>query len=324
MQLSIQNLSGTYQSGTARMFYNQDANWTEVPMDDIGGGMFEALIPGDDCGDITAFWFAADTTSGVQVNLPSGGVSEAYTRPHADGPPITLHEEDFEVHAGWTSSGNAADGLWDFGVPVDCDRGDPPTDYDGSGAAALTDNSSAASCNSDVDDGSVVLESPDLDASMEGASVRYARWFTNDFGASPNTDTFVVQASFNGGASWTTVETVGPGGPEVSGGWFEREVDLASLPGYMPTTQFRLRFTTSDAADSGSVVEAGVDAVSIVVPDCDDDPGCPGDLNGDGMVGADDILAVLGGWGGAGGDANGDGVTDVDDILLVVANFGCM
>ena len=50
---------------------------------------------------------------------------------------------------------------------------------------------------------------------------------------------------------------------------------------------------------------------------------CPGDVDGDGMVGVDDILLVLSDFGGPGaGDANGDGSVDVNDILLVIGAWG--
>jgi hypothetical protein len=162
-----------------------------------------------------------------------------------------------------------------------------------------------------------------MDASEPGCSVSYARWFSNDSGSAPNTDTFLVQASFNGGANWTTVETVGPSGPEVSGGWYRKEWVLESMPGYQPAANFRLRFTTSDSASSGSVVEAGVDAITLLRPDCDTGPGCVGDLNGDGETNTTDILALLAAWGTDGGDVNGDGATDVDDVLVIIGDFGC-
>ncbi|MCP4758104.1 MAG: hypothetical protein GY876_01405 [Planctomycetes bacterium] len=52
--------------------------------------------------------------------------------------------------------------------------------------------------------------------------------------------------------------------------------------------------------------------------------GCQGDLDGDGEVGVNDILAVLEGWGGDGdgGDVNGDGSTGIDDLLLLIALWG--
>ena len=50
----------------------------------------------------------------------------------------------------------------------------------------------------------------------------------------------------------------------------------------------------------------------------------PGDLNGDGVVGVDDLLVLLSQWGSCGGcpaDINGDGEVGVDDLLELLANF---
>jgi len=50
---------------------------------------------------------------------------------------------------------------------------------------------------------------------------------------------------------------------------------------------------------------------------------CPSDINGDGMVDVQDILIVIGNWGGSGeGDVNGDDVVDVTDLLEVVNAWG--
>ncbi|MBT5382607.1 MAG: VCBS repeat-containing protein, partial [Phycisphaerae bacterium] len=59
-------------------------------------------------------------------------------------------------------------------------------------------------------------------------------------------------------------------------------------------------------------------ANAIVVP-------CEGDVDGDQVVGVNDILVVIGGWGTPDGDVNGDGDTTVDDLLLCISSFGpCM
>ncbi|MDP6479536.1 MAG: GC-type dockerin domain-anchored protein, partial [Phycisphaerales bacterium] len=56
-------------------------------------------------------------------------------------------------------------------------------------------------------------------------------------------------------------------------------------------------------------------------------PDVPGDANGDGVVNADDILAVISAWGpcppgDCPADVNGDGVVNTDDLLAVIANWG--
>ncbi len=53
--------------------------------------------------------------------------------------------------------------------------------------------------------------------------------------------------------------------------------------------------------------------------------GIPGDLNGDGIVGIDDLLALLSQWGpcgGCSGDIDGSGDVGVDDLLALLANYG--
>jgi len=56
----------------------------------------------------------------------------------------------------------------------------------------------------------------------------------------------------------------------------------------------------------------------------DDSNTCPADVDGDGGVGVDDLLAVIGAFGGPGpaGDATGDGWVDVEDVLVVIAGWG--
>jgi plastocyanin len=50
---------------------------------------------------------------------------------------------------------------------------------------------------------------------------------------------------------------------------------------------------------------------------------CPADLDSDGVIGVDDLLAVLGAYQqNANGDCDGDGDTDVDDILILISTWG--
>ena len=255
------------------------------------------------CGDVVDFHTLIAADSGDSMPAGEG------TALSADDVQLSL-DIDFQNPSGWTTSGDATDGQWDFGVPVNCQRGDPAQDFDGSGSCALTDNSSAGSCNSDVDGGSTVLTSPIIDASMGGV-LSYARWFDNSYGASPGEDSMYVAISDDNGGSWTALEQVGPTGPGTTGGWYEVDFDLDNTPGYTPGAATRLRFTVGDTGD-GSVIEAGIDAVRIFSVQCNDTT-CPGDLNGDNTVNVEDILVAIAGYG-----------TEytVEDILMVLAAFG--
>ncbi|MCH2141651.1 MAG: hypothetical protein MK077_01460 [Phycisphaerales bacterium] len=57
---------------------------------------------------------------------------------------------------------------------------------------------------------------------------------------------------------------------------------------------------------------------------CNPSP-CPADVDGDDVVGVDDLLEILGTWGQTGslpGDVNGDGIINVDDVLIVIGAWG--
>jgi len=185
----------------------------------------------------------------------------------------------------------------------------------------LTDNVDG---NSDVDNGIVTLTSPTLDTSDGGMVLSYWRWFSNVAGGAPNEDTFVVEVSDNGGASWIVLEVVGPAGQEAGGGWYFVEFDLDLVSGLTPSNTFRVRFIAEDLG-SGSVVEAGVDGISLTKTECIDEEDCPGDVVGDdGVVNVEDVLALLAAFGGSDPayDIDADGTVDVDDLLIVIAAWG--
>ncbi|MBX3363379.1 MAG: choice-of-anchor B family protein [Phycisphaeraceae bacterium] len=213
---------------------------------------------------------------------------------------VTFHD-DFEQHLGWTVTniGGLTDGAWQRGIPANGNRGDPPTDADGSGQCYLTANRTG---NSDVDNGSTILTSPAMDATGN-SYISYWRWYHNSFGAAPFEDIFVVEVSNNNGATWTTLEIVGPDGPEVSGGWFRKTFRIRDVFA-TPSSQFRIRFNASDLGQ-GSVVEAAVDGVEVFRIECEDAPVCAADLSGsadpndpwygvpDGIVDASDFFYYL-------------------------------
>ncbi len=51
----------------------------------------------------------------------------------------------------------------------------------------------------------------------------------------------------------------------------------------------------------------------------------PGDVNGDGVVGTDELLTIISMWGPCeppcSADLNGDGMVGTDDLLVVLANW---
>ncbi|MCA9289572.1 MAG: hypothetical protein KDA25_00495, partial [Phycisphaerales bacterium] len=253
--------------GTLSYRIGGSGSYTEVAMSPNGDDTFTATLPGVPCDEIVEYFFAVTSFGGTTYRSPADAPDTVHA---ALAQQIDVaFDDDFESDLGWTVTDlpGLSDGSWTRGVPVGGgDRGDPPTDFDGSGQCFLTDNVDG---NSDVDGGTTILTSPTMDASDPNAVLEYARWYSNTAGGAPMSDVFIVEASDDDGANWVTVETVGPDGPEVSGGWFVKSYVVADLPGLSNSSTFRVRFLADDA-DPGSVIEAGVDAVGIRSFGCPD------------------------------------------------------
>jgi hypothetical protein len=162
--------------GTEAVYYRYDrAPFRKAPLIDQGGGLYFAELPPRRAEDTKVeFFISAQVDQGAHVTFPAGGADAPLTV-CVDVTTTPIFETDFETDAGFTVSSTASDGQWDRGVPRNCGRGDPPTDFDGSGQCWLTDN---GNCLSDVDGGETVLTSPPLNIS--GAAnpfVTYAYWF---------------------------------------------------------------------------------------------------------------------------------------------------
>lgn len=288
--------TGTPQPGTGMFFYRigNAGAFTGVAMNEISANQYEATLPATTCPDSIQYYVSAQSTTAATATDPATAPALYFwTVPSSGIIPVASY--DFEVNPGWTiSNSGITDGAWDAapGIPINCGRGDPTSDYDGSGRCFLTDNSAAASCNSDIDGGTTTLTSQVFDLTgLNAPHVRYARWYSNSEGAEPEADSFVVQVSSNGGGAWVTLETVGPTrfstNGEVIGDWHVRTFRIDD---YVPiTNQFQIRFQASDLA-GGSVVEAGLDAFSLFSFDCIVPCGAAtGDMNGDNDVNGLDV-----------------------------------
>jgi hypothetical protein len=64
---------------------------------------------------------------------------------------------------------------------------------------------------------------------------------------------------------------------------------------------------------------AGTGLLTVLGPE---DPDCPGDFNGDGVVDGADLTILLGDWGGSAADLNGDGLVDGADLTILLGNWG--
>jgi choice-of-anchor B domain-containing protein len=323
VQVRIEAVNGGELDDTAlKLVYASPSNSGSVDLVPSGSANeYTGTFPAMECAETVSWYLTASSASGQTQTIPGNAPTSTFDTFVASDIVVTFNDNG-ETNTGWTTSGNALDGQWNRGIPVDCNRGDPPADADGSGQCWLTDNSSASNCNSDVDDGATVLLSPILDGSVPGALLRYSRWYSNNFGADPGNDIFTVEISDDGGTTWSTLETIGPSGEGTTGGWIEASFILTEIPGITPSEQMQLRFTAEDA-NSGSVIEAGVDAILISAIECE--APCLGDVaNGDGQVDVNDLLAIIAAWNTSNPqfDIDGSGQVDVNDLLIVIGAWG--
>lgn len=254
-------LGGTPVPGSGQLHYSVDgAPFVAVPMAEISSTEYVATLPAAACDSRIDYYVSAqEATTGTYYNPDPSAPLEAIVAVSAT---ITF-DDNFQTDLGWTVSGDATAGHWGRAIPNGGgDRGDPPTDYDGSGYCYLTGPGDG---DTDVDGGTTRLVSPTFDLSEGDGRISYARWYSNNFGADPNNDIMYVYISNNDGSSWTLVEQIGPVF-QAGGGWNVHAFFASEF--VTPTATMKMRFDVGDLG-SGSVVEAAIDAFSVTIYECD-------------------------------------------------------
>jgi hypothetical protein len=252
----ITSTSGNIQGDSCFVYYRVDGgSYASVPMTLTGmqPDEYEGFIPAQSaCSQVDYYIFGADD-AGYDATDPSGAPGNHHT--FLVGYDVVF-DDDFESDQGWTAGlpgDNASTGMWQ--------RCDP----EGTEAQAENDNTPAPGVNAyithcaagasqgtyDVDGGKTTLRSPTFDLSTyDQASVTYYRWYSNNTGAEPDQDYWVV--NITDGFTWATLEST-----NVSlRTWTPMTFDIGSY--VTLTDQVQIYFIASDY-DPGSLVEAGVD-----------------------------------------------------------------
>lgn len=297
-----------------------------IQLQDAGDGLFTGELPPTDCGDVMNFYFYANTIDGSLIRTPDGAPVETYSAPS-----FTAYEEvfrdNFETDFGWTIGApgdDASTGIWTRVDPNGTNA--QPEDDNPAGEGTICwvtgqGTPGGADGENDVDNGQTTLLSEVYDLSaFANPTVGYARWYSNDTGGAAESDQMDISISNDGGATWTTLETV----TENAHAWVEVRFIVGDV--IEPTSAMRLRFVASDE-EEGSIIEAGIDDFIIAETTCSE---LFGDLNGDGVFDLSDYASLPGCLTGPDGgvlegcaifDANQDGDVDLLDVADEFIDF---
>jgi choice-of-anchor B domain-containing protein len=325
--VNINNVDGEVDPATARLNYSIDGGaFVQTPLEHAGGPAFNAVFPSMPCQSQVRWYISVQTTTGTTVRDPAGAPSSFYEGLAVANLTVGVSDQ-METNTGWVvgaAGDNATSGIWVRADPVGT-AAQPEDDHTPAPGVNcfITANGTpgGAAGAADIDNGVTTLTSPALDATADSdPQLVYHRWYSNNTGSAPGLDSMPVQISNNNGATWVQLELV----TENAGAWVKKTFRIANfLP---PTNQMKVRFIARDL-DAGSVVEAGVDDLRIEYVECKPTT-IPGDVNGDGSVDADDLVAVILAWGpcpappaACPADIDENGQVDADDLVLVVLNW---
>jgi len=318
----VSALAGQPGSTVRLMAKAQGAStFSMVPMSNQGGGEWQANLPAGSCPSAVQYYVEALTTTGVAVRSPSNAPTSFFSATVAEAQEVAF-EDNVETVKGWQlgiTGDTATTGRWVRGDPIGTsaqpENANSPSNcfFTGQGTpgGALGEN--------DVDNGRTTLVSPPFDLSGADAAVlRFAYWHSNDTGALPNEDPFLVQVSSNG-TTWVQIASLNTN----LKAWATLEYRLDGVIAL--TNSVRVRFISLDEGAGGSLVESAVDDVLISAISCVPENNCPSDLDGNGTVDAADIGAILLAFGdctGCPADLDGNGSVDAADIGAILLAFG--
>ncbi|MSR17775.1 MAG: choice-of-anchor B family protein [Phycisphaerales bacterium] len=295
----------TFDDGSA----SQDISMQQI------GAEWRGTLPTLACGSSLSFAVTASFNTGIPVRSPAAGLYSAIA---ALGE-VASFNDAMETNTGWqvgAPTDTAISGIW---VRVDPNgtTAQPENDHSDPGTMAWVTGQGVAgggAGSADVDGGATSLTSPLMNAAgLSDATLVYWRWYSNNLGGAPNTDSMPVLISGDGGKVWVQLEDV----TINTGAWIEKRWLISDY--VTPSDMVQVRFVARDTG-TGSLVEAGVDDVRIIGYQCP--AAVPGDLDGDGVVSGGDLAVLLGQWGSAGsGDFDQSGAVDGSDLAYLLAHW---
>lgn len=324
--------SGVPVPGSATLTYSDGGDPIVLPMTQTAPNQYLATFPPQYCGARLNWYLSVQVNGGaLTATDPPAAPAAQRTTVVATSAPV-IFSDDFTTDKGW-SYGAAGDtaltGVWNRMVSQ-ATAAQPAGGHGGpTDVCAVTNGVAGPSIGAnDVDNGRTTLVSPVFDLSGADGIVTYWRWFSSNQGPHPNVMTFAVDISGDGGATWANVETVGPSGAEVTGGWYFNQFRVGDK--LAPTGNMKMRFVANDTI--GAIIEAAIDDFQVrKIVSCNatcPNVGCAAlDNTHDCIIDLGDLAGLLAQFGATGVNLPGDtaapfGVIDLGDLSFLLAHFG--
>jgi hypothetical protein len=293
--------------GTGKLYYGTGGDFTEVPMDEVEPNIYDAVFPAFDCGDTVYYYFSAETDEGEVVYNPYAAPDTTYSGQAYSGVAVYF-EETMDSDPGWTT-----EALWAFGQPTgnggEYGGPDPTSGYTGLNVCGYNLNGDYTSNMPERH-----LTSGAIDCSeLSDVHLTFWRWLGVE---QPIYDHAYIRVSTNG-VNWTTVWQ---NGSEITDyEWNEMDLNISDYVDGEPVVY--LRWTMGSTDGGWEYCGWNIDDVKLTSLVCTK----PGDIDHDGDVDTQDLLALLAAWGPCEGcpeDLNGDGIVNTEDLLTLLANWG--
>ena len=329
-----ESTSGEVQEVILFYNFNNSSNWDNIQMSyNNSSNEYSASINIPYDGLVISYYIYASNNQEQESYYPALGENEPIVV--ITGELLAIYSDNFEnSSSNWSVSGDAVDGIWELGEPNGTFYGDVPVAPDNDvtddgNQCFITGNNAPENTpsNDDIDGGVTVLTSPIIDLSnQEQVLLSYYRWFTNNLGDNPSTDSWIVEVSDNAGDSWVDLENT-----IISDNSWSKQ--LFFLEDYVDlTSSVQIRFSAEDTfhdgefGSGGSIVEAALDEINFFSIGSEAEI-MLGDVNFDGSVDVLDAVLVINFVLGfteptndeyTASDVNIDGVLDILDIVLII------
>lgn len=292
----------TVVADSASLFYRNDSpQFSLRSLFELDRDLFVVELPAVACESTLEYFLAANGTGGTPVTDPPDAPARLHFAQviHTE----ILFDDDFEEDQDWEIvGGDDESGRWTRVAPIGTSA-QPGYDYTpdaGRYCYVTGQHYSGDDGTNDVDGGPVQLLSPILELEAPNVEVSYARWF--HCSGDGQEDFLTVELSRNGGATWSTVETVA-----TTHAWVHHSFRLSEFP-EVTGDQLRVRFSTADSPRD-SLTEAAVDEFEVCALRCSV---TPGDANHDGAVDRVDFGQMFDCWNGPAHQSPGDSCATLD------------